>query len=41
LLSRIESSIADPEKINFLDGIQNAITAWKQDVQSTTIKNYF
>jgi hypothetical protein len=32
LLSRIESSIADPEKINLVDGIQNAIVAWKQDV---------
>jgi hypothetical protein len=41
LLSRIERSVADPEKINLLDGIQNAITAWKQDVQSTTIKNCF
>ncbi len=41
LLSRIESSVADPEKINLLDGIQNAIAAWKQDVQSTTIKNCF
>jgi hypothetical protein len=25
LLSRIESSVVDPEKINLLDGIQNAI----------------
>jgi hypothetical protein len=41
LLIRIESSIANPEKINLLDGIQNAIAAWKQDVQSTTIKNCF
>jgi hypothetical protein len=41
LLSRIESSVANPEKINFLDDIQNAIAAWKQDVQSMTIKNYF
>jgi hypothetical protein len=41
LFSRIESSVADPEKINLLDGIQNAIAAWKQDVKSTTIKNYF
>jgi hypothetical protein len=41
LLSRIESSVADLEKINLLDDIQNAIAAWKQDVQSTTIKNYF
>jgi hypothetical protein len=32
LLSKIESSIADPEKINLLDGIQNAIANWKQDV---------
>jgi hypothetical protein len=40
-LSRIESSVADPEKINLLDNIQNAIAAWKQDVQSTTIKNCF
>jgi len=30
-----------PKKINLLDGIQNAIAAWKQDVQSTTIKNCF
>jgi hypothetical protein len=41
LLSRIESSVIDPKKINLLDGIQNAIAAWKQDVQSTTIKNCF
>jgi hypothetical protein len=41
LLLRIESSVADPEKINLLDNIQNAIAAWKQDVQSTTIKNCF
>jgi hypothetical protein len=41
LLSRIESSVVDPEKINLLDDIQNAIAAWKQDVQSTTIKNCF
>ncbi len=41
LLSRIENSVADPKKINLLDGIQNAIVAWKQDVQSTTIKNCF
>ncbi len=41
LLSRIESSIADPKKINLLDNIQNAIAAWKQDAQSTTIKNCF
>jgi hypothetical protein len=40
LLSRIESSVVDPEKINLLDNIQNAIAAWKQDVQSTTIKNF-
>jgi hypothetical protein len=40
-MSRIESSIVDPEKINLLDDIQNAIVAWKQDVQSTTIKNCF
>ncbi len=32
LLSRIESNVADSEKINLLDGIQNAIAAWKQDV---------
>ncbi len=32
LLSRIENSVADSEKINLLDGIQNAIVAWKQDV---------
>jgi len=41
LLSRIKSSVANPEKINLLDDIQNAIAAWKQDVQSTTIKNCF
>jgi hypothetical protein len=41
LLSRIENSVADPKKINLLDGIQNAIVAWKQDVQSATIKNCF
>jgi hypothetical protein len=41
LLSRIESNVADLEKINLLDAIQNAIVAWKQDVQSTTIKNCF
>jgi hypothetical protein len=41
LLSRIKSSVVDPENINFLDGIQNAIAARKQDVQSTTIKNCF
>jgi hypothetical protein len=41
LLSRIESSVANSKKINLLDGIQNAIAAWKQDVQSTTIKNCF
>ncbi len=41
LLSRIKSSVVDPEKINLLDGIQNVITAWKQDFQSTTIKNCF
>jgi hypothetical protein len=41
LLSRIESNVADPENINLLDGIQNAIAAYKQDVQSTTIKNCF
>jgi hypothetical protein len=29
LLSRIESSVVDPEKINLLDDIQNAIAAWK------------
>jgi hypothetical protein len=40
-LSRIESSVTDPEKINLLNGIQNAIVAWKQDVQSTTINNCF
>jgi hypothetical protein len=39
LLSRIESSVADPEKINLLDDIQNAIVVWKQDVKSMTIKN--
>jgi hypothetical protein len=27
LLSRIKSNVADPEKINLLDSIQNAITA--------------
>jgi hypothetical protein len=32
LLLRIESSIVDPEKINLLYDIQNAIAAWKQDV---------
>jgi len=32
MLSKIESSVADPEKINLLDDIQNAIAAWKQDV---------
>jgi len=32
LLSRIESNVTDPEKINLLDGIQNAIATWKQDV---------
>jgi hypothetical protein len=32
LLSRIKSSITNPEKINLLDGIQNAIAAWKQNV---------
>jgi hypothetical protein len=41
LLSRIESSVANLEKINLLDNIQNAIAVWKQDVQSTTIKNCF
>jgi hypothetical protein len=40
-LLRIESCVADSEKINLLDDIQNAIAAWKQDVQSTTIKNCF
>ncbi len=29
LLSRIESNVVHPEKINLLDGIQNAIAAWK------------
>jgi hypothetical protein len=37
----IESSVANSEKINLLEGIQNAIAAWKQDVQSMTIKNCF
>ncbi len=32
LLSRIESSVADPKNINLLDGIQNTIATWKQDV---------
>jgi hypothetical protein len=41
LLSRIESSVADPEKINLLNGIQNVVATWKQDIQSTTIKNCF
>jgi len=40
-LSRIKSNVADLEKINLLDDIQNVIVAWKQDVQSTTIKNCF
>jgi hypothetical protein len=40
-LSRIESSVVDVEKINLLDAIQNAIATWKQNVQSTTIKNCF
>jgi hypothetical protein len=29
LLSRIESSVADLEKINLFDDIQNTIAAWK------------
>ncbi len=41
LLSRIESNVADPKKINLLDDIQNAVAVWKQDVQSTTINNCF
>jgi hypothetical protein len=41
LLSRIESNVVDLKKINLLDDIQNTIAAWKQDVQSTTIKNCF
>jgi hypothetical protein len=41
MLSRIERSIADTEKINPLNGIQIAIATWNQDVESTTIKNCF
>ncbi|KAM3305917.1 hypothetical protein P3S67_012786 [Capsicum chacoense] len=41
LLEDYEIGISNPEKINVLDAINLAISAWKMDVKSSTIANCF